>query len=105
MPKNKNKQFIEDYDYRLYRIKHFGKKYGWKILSEIDGMIFGSKEIWLRIDPKKMTVETELIHPKRGETKLIRHGDFTMNLIEKIFCNPRVHTPQEIDSQYVQEGE
>lgn len=98
---NKNIRFKEDYDYRVYRIKHFGKKYGWRFLSEIDGLIFGNKEVMLRIDPKKLTIETELIHPKKGETKLVREGEFTMNLVEKIFRNPRAHTPEGIDSQYL----
>lgn len=101
MPVNKNKRFIEDYDYRLYRIKHFGKKYGWKFLSDINEMIFGNNGVLLRINPKKMTIETEFIHPKLGETKLLREGEFTMNLVEKIFRNPRAHTPEGIDSQYL----
>lgn len=98
---NKNIRFLKDYNYRIYRIKHFGKKYGWRFLSDIDGLIFANNEVTLKIDAIKLTVLTELIHPKKGETKLIRQGNFTHNLIEKIFLNPRAHMPAEIESQYL----
>lgn len=101
IPENKNKRFCEDLEYRIYRIKHLGKKYGWKFLSEIDELVFGNSEAILSIDPIKLTIETQLIHPKKGETKLIRSGDFTQNLIERIFRNPRAHMPAQITSQYL----
>lgn len=98
---NKNKRFLEDYDYRIYRIKHLGKKHGWNFLSEEDELIFGNNEAMLRIDAVELTVQTELLHPKKGDTKLFRHGDFSMDLIEKIFRNPRAHMPEKIESQYL----
>lgn len=100
---NKNIRFKEDYQYRLYRIKHFGKKYGWKFLSDMDGLIFGNNEAILKIDVVNLVIETDLIHPKKGETKLRRHGDFNQNLIERIFRNPRAHMPPEITSEYLPE--
>lgn len=100
MQENKNKRFLEDYEYRKYRIQHFAKKYGWKFLSEEKVMIFGNKEVQLRIDAIKLTIETELIHPHKGETKLVRQGEFTMPLVEKIFRNPRAHMPESINSKY-----
>lgn len=103
MSENKNKRFCEDLEYRIYRIKHLGKKYGWKLLSDIDGLIFGNNEAILKIDAVNLIVETDLIHPKKGETKIRRQGNFTQNLIERIFRNPRAHMPPEIDSQYVSE--
>lgn len=102
--KNKNKRFLKDYAYRKYRIEHFAKKYGWKFLTEEKGMIFGNKEVLLRIDAVNLTIETELVHPHKGETKLIRKGEFTMLLVEKIFRNPRVHMPEDIQSTYLKKG-
>ena len=98
---NKNQRFKEDYDYRLYRIKHYGKKYGWNFLSETTVLVFNNKEAILTINPKELTIETELKHPVKGETKLLRQGNFTMNMIEAIFRNPRTHTPDQIRSQYL----
>lgn len=104
MPKNNSKKFIEDLEYRIYRIKHFGKKYGWNILMSIDELIiFTNKDlsITISINAKTLMIETELNHPKKGETKLMRKGSFTMKLIEKIFRNPRVHTPNNIKTDYI----
>ena len=95
-------KFTDDYDYRLYRIKHYGKKYGWAIHLETPELIvFTNKECTMTINVKNLTIETELNHPKKGETKLLRKGNFTMKLIEKIFRNPRVHTPDTIKTNYV----
>lgn len=98
---NREKRFQEDCDYRVYRIKHFGKKYSWKFLSDIEEMVFSNTEATLRIDAVKLIIQTELRHPKMGETKLVRRGDFTMNMVEKIFCNPRAHMPSEIKAEHV----
>lgn len=100
MEGNSNKRFQDDHAYRIYRIKYLGKKYGWKFLSEIDVLVFGNDEAILSIDPEKLTIETSLVHPTKGETKLIRSGDFTQNLIERIFRNPRAHMPAKIESKY-----
>lgn len=100
MSKNVNKRFNEEPEYRLHRIKHFAKKYGWLLLSSEDELIFANKEASLRIDIKTLTIYTELTHPKKGETILKRTGSFNQKLIEKIFRNPRVHMPPQIQSEY-----
>lgn len=99
---SKEKTFQEHDEYRLYRINHYGKKYGWTIYLETPELIvFTNKECMLTINVRNLTIETELNHPKKGETILLRKGNFTMKLIEKIFRNPRVHTPDNIKTNYV----
>lgn len=100
---NNSKKFIEDLEYRLYRIKHYGKKHNWSTLMECDNIIMfeNTEKTILTINAKTMTIETELNHPKKGETKLLRKGDFTMKMMEKIFRNPRVHTPDNIETNYI----
>lgn len=92
-----------------YRIKHLAQKYGWQLLKETsDTLVFRRTEmgyiepsvVTLRINFIKMEIQTILYHPKKGDTQLNRHGAFSMNLIEKIFRNPRVHTPVNIKTEY-----
>lgn len=95
---------MQDFGYRIYRLKHYAKKYGWTISMEANEIItFVSQTLntTITINAKDLIIETELIHPKKGETKLLRKGIFTMKIIEKIFINPRAHTPNTIKSQYV----
>lgn len=108
MINNNEKRFKQDIDYRNYRIKHFGKKHGWKLISETPlflefGIlhIHGTPEVILKINYITFEIETNLNHPKRGITRLIRKGEFSMKLIEKIFRNPRVHMPNKIKGEYV----
>lgn len=83
------------------RLKHLGKKYGWKLLCETaDALIFQKMFVVLKISLSEMEIETMLNHPKKGYTLLNRKGAFSMNLIEKIFRNPRVHTPKNIKAEY-----
>jgi len=86
-----------------YRIKHLARKYGWKLLSEIDDtLIFQKIFMVLKINFSKtgIEIETWLEHPKKGTTQLSRSGSFSINLIEKIFRNPRIHTPENIKTEY-----
>lgn len=116
MANNKAQKFKLDIEYRIHRLKLFADKYGWKLLSESKisepknvfefesihnwGLITDSK-VFMRINYFSLEVETFLNHPKRGQTQLRRKGEFTMNLIEKIFRNPRAHMPHVIKGQYV----
>jgi hypothetical protein len=45
------------------------------------------------------TVQTSLNHPKKGKTQLNRKF-VSMNLLEKIFENPRVHTHRKVRSYF-----
>lgn len=111
MPDNKSKKFKKDIEYRIHRIKRFGNKYGWALLSDDNnifqfesvhnwGFITSSKVI-MNINYINLEVETILNHPQKGDTQLIRKGEFSMKLIEKIFRNPRVHMPHKIKGEYV----
>lgn len=104
MPNNIEKKFKYDISYRETRIIHFGNKYDWFHMEHgnpVHILKFANKEAILTIDVLKLTVHTELIHPKKGETKLIRSGNFTSKLIERIFDNPRAHMPPNIISEYL----
>lgn len=108
MASNGEHRFKNDINYRLYRIKHFGVKHGWRLEKE-DGEVlefsilhlYGNPKIILKIKYISFEIETQLKHPARGFTKLLRHGKFSMKLIESIFINPRVHMPQRITGTYV----
>lgn len=101
--KDKEKKFQTDSEYRIYRLRHFGKKYGWKEI------VFFNNTIWLQrnnegliIDLKELKIKSMLVHPKHGFTTLYRKGDFTQNIIESIFRNPRAHMDREkVKSEYV----
>ena len=70
------------------------KVYGWQVIktSKLSGMIsFKRKGTRINIWYLKMTVGTALKHPIYGNTQLFRKN-VSMNLMEKIFENPRVHT-------------
>lgn len=104
---NNENRFKQDIDYRTYRIKHFGKKHGWKIIGETPlflefGIvhIYGTPKVILKINYITFEIETILNHPKRGVTRLMRQGEFNMKLIEKIFIDPRAHMPDRIKGQY-----
>lgn len=108
MAENIEKRFREDIQYRIQRLKHFGKKHGWKLTNETSLLlefdithIDGNPKIYLKINYIDFGIETTLNHPKRGITKLNREGKFSMKLIEKVFVNPRVHMPQHIKAEYV----
>lgn len=46
-----------------------------------------------------LTVQTAINHPKKGKTQLNRKG-VKMELLEKIFENPRIHTHGKIDAYF-----
>lgn len=109
--KTKNKKFKENIPYRLQRLKFLADKYGWKMLCETPKiLVFESFHNWgyvakssvrMSINYLDLKVETMLHHPKKGFTCLAREGQFSMTLIENIFCNPRSHMPNQIRSTYV----
>jgi len=106
----KPKSFREDIEYRIYCLKHFIKKYGWRIITEtktsieLERFIFYEKQatnVSLKITYDPIEVETILNHPFKGETKLLRIGDLSVRDVENIFRNPRTHMPDKIKSQYI----
>lgn len=101
---SKEKKFKEDTEYRIYRILHLAKKYGWE-LERSDGDKFdfkNKKECTLSINYRYLKVATALNHPKWGNTVLERTGELTHNLIESIFRNPRAHMPKKkVQSKYL----
>lgn len=111
MPKNRNKKFKMDIEYRLFRIKHLADKYKWKIFNEENGILeYVGMHNWegmrncaviLKINYLTFEVETILTHPTKGKTHLLRKGNFTSTLMENIFRNPRTHMPCEIQGQYI----
>ena len=105
-----NKLFKEDLEYRVYCFKHLGKKYSWRLEEEtrntleFETIICEDRQatyINLKVNHKNLSIETTLNHPFKGVTTLLRVGDFSINIIEKIFSNPRTHTPEEIRSEYL----
>lgn len=103
MASNKEKKFKQDIEYRIYRILHLGKKYGWEIKKhDIEKLEFQDKEgCILNINYKYLKVATALNHPKWGSTVMVRDGELSQKNIESIFRNPRSHMPAKIKSQYL----
>lgn len=100
---NKDKRFKDDLEYRIYRILHLSKKYGWKMeKSDGDKFDFKKEECVLSINYRHLKVATALNHPRWGNTVLERTGELTHNLIESIFRNPRAHMPKKkVQSKYL----
>jgi len=84
------------------KIKHLAKKYGWKRILNgghesilvFDRMVEGKREelaVYPNAKKVNVTVETIIIHPRMGKTKLVRK-DINRIVLEKIFQNPRYHT-------------
>lgn len=97
----KSKSFKEDIEYRIYCFKHLGKKYGWRIVSEIGAHlelenIYNDDrqeiKVHLKVKYNPIEIESKLNHPFKGETTLLRKGDLSLKLVEQIFRNPRTHT-------------
>lgn len=112
MSDNKEEKFKKDLEYRLHRIKKFGKKYRWKLFThsnevlEYVGMFnwetISNCAVILKINFITYEIQTTLTHPRKGKTTLVRKGEFSMNIIESIFRNPRVHMQKKkIKSKYV----
>lgn len=78
------------------KVRKLAKKYGWEEESAKDPRVLifnryngGHQQInvWFTT----ATVATSLKHPNKGRTQLYRKH-VTMDTLEKIFDNPRVHT-------------
>ena len=106
MSKHKEDKFKKDMAYRMHRIKHFAKKHDWKLINDTSKKFeFQNKEkTTLIINYFALDIETCLIHPVWGYTKLLRKGKLTMKLVEAIFRNPRQHMPKKVKSEYVNQG-
>lgn len=103
----KSIRFNTDQEYRLYRIRHFARKYGWVEMETTRSLLlFGHQRRGqlanLEINFTNSRITTFLQHPKRGTTKLVRKGILTERLVESLFRNPREHTGPEVSSQYEQ---
>ena len=75
-------------------IMALAKRHGWKLEQEQKGiglLVFVKDDKQVNVYTTKMTVGTALTHPKQGKTQLFRR-DVSMQLLDKIFDNPRVHT-------------
>lgn len=86
----KNKTLVnlaEQYDWKLHDIQ---KNIG--MISFVK--IIGSDPARINIYTTKMTVATCINHPRKGKTQLFRKK-VSIELMEKIFKNPRVHTHKE----------
>jgi len=77
---------------------NLAKKHGWKLhdIQENIGMlsfvkIIGNDPARINIYTTKMTVGTCINHPRKGKTQLFRKK-VSIELMDKIFENPRVHT-------------
>ena len=100
---NKDNRFKNDTEYRIYRILHLAKKYGWKLeKNDTDKFEFKNNEgCTLHINYRYLKVATALNHPKHGNTVLERDGDLSQKNIESIFRNPRTHMPDKVKSKYI----
>lgn len=96
-------KFKTNIEYRLYRLRHFGKKHKWKEnYYEKRILSFSQGKKYLLIDLDELRIQTGMEHPKHGITVLERKGDFTQKIIESIFRNPRQHMKKEkVKSEYV----
>ncbi len=70
----------------------FNNEYSLIKIDYNTGMLrFKKDDIGINVYATKMTVTTEINHPKKGKTQLHRKT-CTMLLLETIFSNPRIHT-------------
>lgn len=104
MADNREKLFKEDEKYRIHRLFHLSRKYGWLITHFSLGILqFEYKDgSIVEINYKDLKIDTTLNHPKWGKTTLHRSGELTQKIIESIFRNPRAHMPRksQIKSSY-----
>lgn len=104
MRKSIEEKFINDRDYRIYRLKHLAQKYGWTLTGD-DGQTFrflSKGYAILKINYSNLEIETSLSHPEWGNTMLLRKGEITHRIIEAIFRNPRAHmNTDKVKSEYV----
>lgn len=104
MSKSIEEKFINDRDYRIYRLKHLAQKYGWALTGD-DGETFrflSKGYAILKINYWNLEIESSLSHPEWGNTVLLRKGEITHRIIESIFRNPRAHmNTEKVKSEYV----
>lgn len=100
---DKEKSFQTDIEYRTYRVRHFAKKHGWKeTASSASFILFEKEEMSLQVYLPNVQIISCVHHPTHGRTALLRKGNFTQEIIESIFRNPRAHMKtKNIQSEYV----
>lgn len=84
----------KNYEKRLENIRFVAKVYGWQETRHDKyncHLRFQKKGMIMNIYYTKMTVGTALEHPTLGKTQLFRKH-VSMDLLEKLFENPRHHT-------------
>lgn len=102
-----NKKFNESIEYRRKHIKNIAQLYSWNIEYENNAqIIFTANDfncvadgfVKMIITPETMDVVTELNHPKKGTTRLMRKN-VTRKLMIGLFRYPRRHTT--VETKYV----
>jgi len=65
-------------------------------VDENTGMLrFNKEDVYINVYSTVFTVTTEIHHPKKGKTQLhrkLKNDPKRIEILEKIFKNPRVHT-------------
>lgn len=96
MSKSIEEKFQTDIEYRIYRIRHFATKHGWKeTAASASFILFEKEEMSLQVYLPNVQIISCVHHPQYGRTVLLRKGNFTQQIIESIFRNPRVHMNRE----------
>ena len=79
----------------LTEIKELAVKHEWEVVihsHSSSAVVFKKGSVKIYVWYKKQEIETEIYHPKsKRYTNLVR-TDYTPELLEKIFKNPRTHT-------------
>lgn len=95
-------KFQSDVTYRIHRLQHFAKKYGWYLQRISRSFISFEKDgAYLQFCYSHLSIATVLDHPKYGRTKLERTGQLSQKIIESIFRNPRHHMGKKVKSRYL----
>lgn len=79
---------------RIEQIKKLADKHSWRFIKwqeDIKMLSFKKKDSRINVYITKMTVATSVTHSKYGKAQLYRRH-VSLELLEKIFENPRVHT-------------
>lgn len=79
---------------RIENLIDLASLYGWNFETydlKKRAVKFKKSDIRLVFFPDKAIVMTSLIHPRKGQTRLLRKG-VDMDTFEDILFNPRVHT-------------
>jgi len=84
---HKNEQMVED-------LQFLGLIYGWHFKwhkPEYTELYFRKGGVGLTVWYSKMTVRTEMTHPRMGNTQMYRKC-VGMDMLEALLDNPRLHT-------------